>query len=533
MKKKKTSYPRKSANFSLLAEGKGPLNRKVKVVIGYPPLDNQKGIPQISQNRQFQWTASGPLSYFIYPVVPASAATLLKSKGYDVIWLDGLAEKLNYQQWLSKIEEIKPDIVAIETKTPVVKYHWQIIKDLKSPVTSHQSPITVLMGDHVTALPEESMENCPVDFIITGGDYDFGLLSIADYLSKGKKLDPGIWYRKKIQNAKYKIPASAKASAGRQNTGKFVLNHSLDELPIIDRDLTKCTLYAYKNSNFYRAPGAYTMFGRDCWWGKCVFCSWTTLFPGQKYRVMSVQKAIQEVENLVENYHVKEIMDDSGTFPVGDWLREFCQEMVKRGYNKKVRMNCNMRFNAGLKEKDYKLMGKAGFRFILYGLESASQETLDKINKNLKVEEIEPVLRWAKKAGLMPHLTVMVGYPWEDENDVKKTILFAQSLFKKGLADSLQATVVIPYPGTPLFDYCRKNNLLKTLDWNRYDMREPIMKSPVSDEKLMAAVRGIYSSSIWTPRFILNTLAQLKSIDGWKYVSFQALKYLGKLWEFK
>jgi radical SAM superfamily enzyme YgiQ (UPF0313 family) len=477
------------------------------------------------------------MAYFIYPVVPAYAASLLKEKGYEVYWLDGLAEKLSYKQWLSKVEEIKPDIVAIESKTPVVKYHWQIIKDLKSPatshqspatshqppVTNHQSPITVLMGDHVTALPEETMEKCPVDFIITGGDYDFGLLSIADYLSKGKKLDPGIWYRKKIHNTKYII----------QNTGKFVLSHSLDELPIIDRDLTKWKLYAYKNSNFYRAPGAYTMFGRDCWWGRCTFCSWTTLFPGQKFRVMSIKKAIEEVENLVENYQVKEIMDDSGTFPVGDWLREFCRELIKRGYNKKVRMNCNMRFNAGLDRKDYELMGKAGFRFILYGLESASQETLDKINKNLKVEQIEPVLKWAKKAGLMPHLTVMVGYPWEDEDSVKKTILFAQGLFKKDLADSLQATVVIPYPGTPLFDYCQKNKLLKTLDWNCYDMREPIMKSPVSDEKLMAAVRGIYSSSIWTPRFILNTLAQLKSIDGWKYVSFQALKYLGKLWEFK
>jgi len=520
---KKKLFPL-SSNYSSLSLSlkKTGSKHKIKIVIGYPPL-NEKGVPQISQNRQFQWTAPGPLSYFIYPVVPASAATLLKSKGYDVFWLDGLAEKLSYKQWLSKIEEIKPDIVAIETKTPVVKYHWRIIKDLKSLTANHQSPITVLMGDHVTALPEETMENCPVDFIITGGDYDFGLLSIADYLSKGKKLDPGIWYRKKIHNTKYII----------QNTGKFVLSHSLDELPIIDRDLTKWKLYAYKNSNFYRAPGAYTMFGRDCWWGRCTFCSWTTLFPGQRYRVMSIKKAIQEVENLVENYHVKEIMDDSGTFPVGDWLQEFCQEMIKRGYNKKVRMNCNMRFNAGLKEKDYKLMGKAGFRFILYGLESASQKTLDKINKNLKVEQIEPVLRWAKKAGLMPHLTVMVGYPWEDENDVKKTILFAQGLFKKGLADSLQATVVIPYPGTPLFDYCRKNKLLKTLDWNRYDMREPIMKSPVPDEKLMAAVRGIYSSSIWTPRFLLNTLAQLKSIDGWKYVSFQALKYLGKLWEFK
>lgn len=502
----------------------------MKILITYPPIEAGKGVPQISQNRQFQWTAGGPLSYFIYPVIPAYAASLLKQKGYDVYWLDGLAEKMTYDQWLKKLIEIKPNIVAIETKTPVIKYHWEIIKDLKSNA-NHQPLATVLMGDHVTALPEESMENSPVDFVITGGDYDFGLLSIAEYLSKGKKLESGIWYRdkskRKTQNAKLKLKIQ-----NYRSTGEFRLNHSLDELPVIDRDLTKWELYAYKNSNFHRAPGAYTMFGRDCWWGKCSFCSWTTLFPGNKFRVMSVKKAIAEVENLVENYHVREIMDDSGTFPVGDWLREFCEEIIKRGYQKKIRINCNMRFNSGLTQSDYNLMGKAGFRFVLYGLESANQDTLDRLNKNLKVEQIEPSLRMAKKAGLWPHVTVMVGYPWEKKLQINKTICFVEDLFKKGLVNTMQATIVIPYPGTPLFKECEEEGWLKTKDWNMYDMREPVMKAGVSDEKLLAAVRELYSHSIWNKTFILNTVSQLKSLDGWKYVSFQGLKYLGKLLEF-
>ena len=502
----------------------------MKIVIGYPPFKSIKGVPQISQNRQFQWTVSGPLSYFIYPVIPASAATLLKSKGYEVFWLDGLAEKWSYEKWLEEIKKIKPDIIALETKTPVIKFYWQIIKDLKKLQTENWRLATVLMGDHVTALPEESMKNSVVDFIITGGDYDFLLLNIANHLSKGEKLEPGIWYRDRLK------VKSEKLKEGKRNyksTGEFVLNHDLNSLPMIDRELTKWQLYAYKNSNFYRAPGAYTMFGRDCWWGKCTFCSWTTLFPGACFRSVSVKKALDEVGTLIEKFGVREIMDDSGSFPPGNWMREFCRGMIERGYNKKIRFDCNQRFNAGLSEKDYQLMGEAGFRFILYGLESASQKTLDKINKNLKVKQIEQVLKHAKKAGLMPHLTVMVGYPWEDRDDIKKTLALATDFFKKGLADSLQATVVIPYPGTPLFEYCQENNLLETTDWNRYDMREPIMETKVGEDELMAAVRGLYSRSIWTKRFVFNTVRQLGSVEGIKYISFQALKYLGKLWEFK
>jgi len=501
----------------------------VKIAIGYPPLGNAKGIPQIGQNRQFQWTVPGPLAYFIYPVVPASAATLLKSKGHEIVWLDGLAEKWSYEKWREQIKKEKPDLLMIETKTPVIKKHWKIIDKLK---TKNQKLKIILVGDHVTALPKESFEKSKVDYILAGGDYDFLLLNLVNHLTKKEKLEPGIWYRTnakcKMQNAKLQFKIK-----NYSNTGKFKLNHDLNELPMIDRDLTKWRLYAYKNSNFYRAPGTYTMFSRDCWWGKCSFCSWTTLFPGSCYRVIKPEKALDEIGHLIENYKVREIMDDSGTFPVGDWLKKFCQGMIQRGYHQKVRINCNMRFNAGLDEKDYQLMGRAGFRFILYGLESASQKTLDRINKNLKIKKVEQVLKWAKKAGLMPHLTIMVGFPWEDEKDIQKTIALAEKFFKKGLADSMQATLIIPYPGTPLFEYCEKEGLLKTKDWNNYDMRQPVMKTAVSEEKLLAAVRNLYSRSIWTPRFILNTFSQLKSLDGMKYVGFQVLKYFGKLWEFK
>ena len=492
----------------------------MKIVIAYPPLESEKGVPLLSQNRQFQWFPSLLTTYSIYPVVPASAATLLKKAGHEIYWLDGIVEKWSYKKWEKELQKIKPDLVCFETKTPVVKRYWKIIDNLKD---KRNKTRYVLVGDHVTALPEESMENSKVDYILTGGDYDFLLLNLVNHLIKGEKLEPGIWYRNETLDMKSEI----------KNTGKFQLNHDLNSLPTIDRKLTKWELYAYKNSNFYRAPGAYTMFGRDCWWGRCTFCSWTTLYPGAYWRVVKVEKALDEIGFLINKYKIREIMDDSGTFPVGLWLKEFCEGMIKRGYAKKIRINCNMRFNAGLSKKDYQLMGKAGFRFILYGLESASQATLDKINKNLKVEQISQVLKWAKEAGLMPHLTVMVGYPWEKEKEVIKTISLARDFFQQGLADSLQATVVIPYPGTPLFKYCDENNLLKTKDWERYDMREPIIKTGINEEKLLRAVRSLYSRSIWTPRFIFNTLKQLNSLDGVKYVGFQGLKYLAKLWEFR
>jgi len=364
----------------------------LKIAISYPPLPNEKGIPLLSQNRQFQFFSEPT---YIYPVVPAYAATLLSQAGCDVVWDDGIAEEKEYPRWLQDVEKVSPDVMMIETKTPVVKRHWRMIDDVKkvSPDTK-----VVLVGDHVTALPQESMENSRTDYVIEGGDYDFLLHNLVMYLDgKVGNLELGIWYR---ENDKIK------------SKGRFQLNHDLNALPFIDRDLTRWELYAYKNGNFKATPGTYLMVGRDCWWrryGGCTFCSWPTLYPN--YGVMSVKRALDEIGFLIENYKFKEIFDDTGTFPAGTWLRKFCESMIERGYNEQVCFSCNARFGV-LKPDDYELMKKAGFRMLLFGLESASQETLDRLNKGITVQDIMDGCRWAREAGLEPHITIMVGYPW-------------------------------------------------------------------------------------------------------------------------
>jgi hypothetical protein len=57
----------------------------MKISISYPPLESEKGVPLLSQNRQFQWFSSPT---YIYPVVPSYAASLLQARGHAVFWDD-------------------------------------------------------------------------------------------------------------------------------------------------------------------------------------------------------------------------------------------------------------------------------------------------------------------------------------------------------------------------------------------------------------------------------------------------------------
>ncbi len=431
----------------------------MRVAFCYPPILSPKGMPLLSQNRQFQWF-SHPTA--IYPVVPASAATLLKTHGHEILWHDGIVTQKTPNAYLDELCAWAPDVLFLETKTPVVTFHWHWIKTVKQRLPNCK---VIIAGDHVTARPEETIQQAPVDAVLKGGDYDFALLS---------------WLEGNT------IPVD------------------LATLPHIDRELTHWKDYAYRNGNFAHTPGAYIMAGRDCWHGKCTFCSWTTLYP--QYRVRSVQDVLDEIGELIR-LGAKEIMDDTGSFPVGTWLETFCEGMIERGYHKKIRMNCNLRFGA-VDGATYVLMRKAGFRLVLFGVESANQTTLDRLNKNLSIHAVEEGARIASEAGLDVHITLMFGMPWETYTDAKRTADFGRKLLQKGWAKTLQATWIVPYPGTPLFNELQANDQLLTQVWEDYDMRQPVIRTPLSDREIKALIAYTYRGFLH-PRVLIRRLPDI------------------------
>lgn len=486
----------------------------MNVSITYPPLEHGDSIPLLSQNRQFQWFSKPT---YIYPMVPAYAATMLKQAGHTIYWDDAISEDKNYSMWLKDIERAFPEIVVIETKTPVYNLHIKIIDQIKSVLPD---TLVVLVGDHVTAFPERVFFDSKTDYVLTGGDYDFLLLNLVEYLSGNREqLEPGIWY---MDNKSV------------VNTGNFVLNHDLNSLPFIDRELTKWKNYAFENGNYVKTPGTYTMVGRDCWWrqnGGCIFCSWTTLYP--QYRVRRPELLVKEIEQLVDNYKVKEIFDDTGSFPTGSWLTTFCKLMIDHGYNEKVELSGNMRFGTLLSE-DYKLMKKAGWRMLLFGLESGNQKTLDKLNKGIKVQDIIDGCKFAYMAGIDPHITVMIGYPWETKQEALKTLELSKTLMTNGWVKTLQSTIIIPYPGTKLFSQSLENDwfLIDPYYFDRYDMSEPVLNTPdMTPEEVRKICNDVYKIFL-SPKYIYQRMKEIKSLNDFVPLIKGISKVLGHLNDF-
>jgi anaerobic magnesium-protoporphyrin IX monomethyl ester cyclase len=465
----------------------------LKVIISYPPLEG-RGSPMLTQNRQFQWYH---MPSYIYPVVAASAATLLARDGFDVRWNDTIPLGWTYDSFEQYFLDERPDLIAFETKTPVIRQHWRMIDRLKALLPTCR---IVLMGDHVTAFPRESLERSRVDYVVTGGDYDFALQSIARHLRDGEALQAGIGFR---SDSRIVEPTP------------FELTARLDELPFIDRRLTHAEWYGEKWKK--RTPFFYTMAGRDCPWGRCTFCAWTTLFP--RFRTQSPHRLLDEIGYLIDEHSAREIFDDTGTFPGGGWLAQFCQGMIDRQYADRILFSCNMRFG-GLGPDHPALMKRAGFRKLKMGLESANQATLDRLNKGTTVARVREDCRRIHDAGLDIHLTVMVGYPWETRDDACRTLDMAAELMETGQVEMLQSTVVVPYPGTSLYAESVQNDwLLVARDaYEAFDMSEPILRTPdMSKAEVSQLCADIYRTFL-RPRFILRQLLRVRSVQDLDYL---------------
>lgn len=519
----------------------------MRVAISFPPFDSPDGIPLLSQNRQYQVFSTGAsqgggvvklLNKFvgdnatvIFPVLPALAATVLNQNGHEVVWLDGIAEGWGWEEYCQQIEHNRPELMMIETKTPAALPMYTAIQDLK---TRFPNMKIVIVGDHITAFPEEPFLYCDVDYSLRGGQFDYSLLNLANFLENREDLAPGIFWREDG------VIVNSGVSPAPPVLGKI--------RPHIDRKLVNWELYAYRNGNFLK-KGTYGWAtgssSADCWWrkridggpksggGGCTFCSWTSMLP--KFSLRPVDDYLDELESLVD-LGVEEVFDDTGTFPVGKWLHDFCKGFQERGLHKELMMGCNMRADA-LDAREYQMLGDSNFRFILYGIESSNQRTLDMLNKGTTVQQQWDSVKWASEAGLEPHVTCMVGYPWETYEEARNTVDFTRETFDKGYVNTLQGTIVIPYPGTQLYAQARENDWLRfdgPEHWHRFDMREPVLKSPIPNDKIMELVQSLYTSFL-TPRYIARTARNaFKSTDHFRYYFIRGSKYLvGHLLDFR
>jgi len=476
----------------------------MKIAISYPPIVNQEGQKaMVSQNRNVQFFKKPT---YLLPVIHAQAATWLRNLGYDVLWDDGNSQEKNFDDWYKDLIAWEPDVVVLESTTPVMKFYWSLVDRIKSHIPKS---IIVMTGYHSMRKPEETLLESSTDVVLKSNHIDFVLKKLIPYIDEHEN------WRSTCPIEGLTIRRDEKEF---YDTGNFRQIESLDLSPDVDRSLVNWKNYAYENGNFLQTPGTYaTSVIRDCMFGKCTFCRYNG--PDLTFSMRSVNKSLDEYQRLIEENGAKEIFDDSGVWYRGAEARAFARGIIDRGLHKK---GCYFGFNTRfgyLDEETVSLLSKANFRFILVGLEACDQETLDRLDKGYSVEDVEKNLRLFSKYRLCPHLTIMVGYYWQTRQQLEKTISTVRQFMFSGLARTLQVTLCTPLDFTPYHKECIDKKVLQTKNYNDFDMSCLIVHTPIPHDEYYNAIKKIYRLA-FHPFFILRQLSfllRLKKSD-WQFI---------------
>jgi len=421
------------------------------------------------------------------PLGIAYLAAFLEKEGHNVRVYDELPHAKTFK---SQLEEFKPDVVAVSCMTATFGRAESLAKETKE----YNSQIPVVFGGiHPTSAPQETLANEFVDFITIGE----GELTFAELL---RKIESGEKDFSGILGLAYKKDGQVQINPRRE------LIKDLDSIPFPARHLFDMKYYAQR-WNWPRGHWLKTanlMSSRGCPYS-CTYCASKVMF-GMTFRAQSVKRTVDEVEHLVKDYGFECMAFSDDTFAI-DKKRaiEIAREMKRRIPN--ILFRVQLRANTCDEDLIIELK-KAGCIQVDIGVESGSEKVLKIIDKKVTIEQIKNAFAVVKKYGIGSSATFIIGIPGETQEDIN----MSEALAKEIDSDYTQFFILTPYPGTPIYNFARENNLFLNPNHSMDDFRhggenlKPMLKVALSPEQLITERDRLNSQFV--DRTVTNFLEQ-------------------------
>ena len=135
------------------------------------------------------------------------------------------------------------------------------------------------------------------------------------------------------------------------------------------------------------------------------------------------------------------------------------------------------------------------------GVESASDDTRREMLKRLEREKIRLAFENLRRAGIRSFAFLIYGYPGDTPASMERTTRYALGLG----ADYANFYPAVPYPGTELYEKCKRQGLLAADDWSKMEYAYYVLKGQGLDEDVvMGAIRSARRRFFLRPSYILR-----------------------------
>lgn len=369
------------------------------------------------------------------PLGLAHIAAVLERNDYSVRIVD--LEVIN-EGIERSIEEFQPRIIGISGTTHTRFEAFSIAKTIK---TINHDIITIYGGVHATFTALDTLSNVrEIDYIVCG-EGEFTLVKLIQTLDEGGDIShvPGIYYRKRGE-----IHENPPAERIRD----------LDRLPRPAYHLLNMDEYAIK-MDFVNVRGISMITSRGCH-AKCTFCSASRMFD-HTVTFHSGERVVDEIEYLLNNFDFKGVKIFDSTFTINNkHCEDICNEIKRRGL--RFPWECEIRVGTVDVEVLEKLRD-AGCYYVSFGIESGSQDVLDRMRKGFTIHQAEELLSMCTQLGLKTKVFFSFGHIGESVADVKRTFEFIDR-HKGKISTIASGAGVRIYPGTFLEEYARQEGIL-------------------------------------------------------------------------
>jgi len=446
------------------------------------------------------------------PMGLACIAAYVRERGYkDVSILDCEALQIG----VNEIGEHIPydvDVVGVGSVTPTLKNSAAIMKAAKE---INPKCATVIGGDHVTALPEETLKAFPeIDFGVVGE----GEVTFLELLNELNSKKPDF---SKVKGLVYRKGKKIVRNAPRP------LIKDINELPIPAYDLLPMEKYSppAHHAIFTEKGVKLSIFFslRGCPY-RCKYCASKVMWE-RKVRYRSVEKTMEEIDYLINTFGIKCLEFNDENFVINKpRMKQLLKELKKRKEKHGLYWNCLTRVDS-VDEDTLKEMKDAGCYFIRYGVESGDPEILKAMAKDITVEQVRKAFKLTNEAGIACSASFIIGYPGETKETFRRTLDLAKEI-RPTLAFFF---VAIPIVGTELYKEAKERNLILNPDWNGWvQMAEtPIMKTEqLAPEDLINMRNQAYREFYLRPSYIWK---MLRSIHTKEQFMFYLKGFLGVL----
>ncbi len=393
------------------------------------------------------------------PFLVAVMAAYLRAQGFRAIIIDANAENISPNEVAERVREYAPVLAAVIVygSQPSASTQNMSNAGLICQALSCATDAKVAMGGlHPSALPERTMTEETVDFVIQGEGFQTlaGLLAVLASGIDNFSSIPGLWFHDgETGTVCHTLPAP--------------LIDDLDSvLPPAAWELLPMHLYRAHNWHCFddlehRSPyGAiYTSLGCPY---NCIFCCINAPFGKPGIRFRSPRRVVEEIDLLVNTYGIRnlKIVDELFVLHEPHYMG-IVDLLIERGYDLNIWAYARV---DTVKPENLSRMKQAGINWLALGIESANPDVRDSASKRMRVQDVQQVVRAIQQAGIRVIGNYIFGLPDDTIATMQETLDMAIDLNCE-FANFYSA---MAYPGSKLYDMALEKGWELPTQWHGY-----------------------------------------------------------------